>query len=390
MANYGWIVEGGAFAKKPLMGKTCREYAAAALEGAELKEAPFSFQPEDMLIALREDAPLLTREDAETLLQAAKERPCVLRTLETGLPMAAAMNGEAAARLLNGLDALPGVEELLGLLDAGKMEYDLWPEEGDDCDCDDDCDCGCEHGRGAVDPDRLLLVNDARSYTQAYMFLNEENVRKHMENGVIFLDPYRVIVESDVTIAPGATIYPGNTLQGATCIGEDCVLLPNNRINNARVGRGCTVESSVLLNCAVGEETTVGPYAYLRPDARIGSRCRIGDFVEVKNSSIDDGTKVSHLTYVGDSDLGKNINLGCGVVFVNYDGKTKNRSRVDDHAFIGCNCNLVAPVHVGKNAYLAAGSTVTEDVPEDALFVARSRGVTKEGWVVRRKEAGKL
>ena len=112
--------------------------------------------------------------------------------------------------------------------------------------------------------------------------------------------------------------------------------------------------------------------------------------MEIKNSRIGDGTKVSHLTYVGDSDLGRHINLGCGVVFVNYDGKVKSRSTIDDNAFIGCNCNMIAQVHVGKNGYIAAGSTVVEDVPEDALFVARARGVIKEDWVKRRKEQGKL
>ena len=233
-------------------------------------------------------------------------------------------------------------------------------------------------------------LDSAGAFSAAYNELNQRNIARHEQNGVIFLAPDRTIVESDVVIAPGVMVYPGNTLQGSTRIGADCVLYPNNRLSNAVVGRGTTIESSVLLNCAVGEETTVGPYAYLRPDTSVGNRCRIGDFVEIKNSSIGDGTKVSHLTYVGDSDLGRDINLGCGVVFVNYDGKVKNRSKVEDHAFIGCNCNLVAPVHVGKNAYLAAGSTVVEDVPEDALFVARSRGVVKEDWVKRRKEAGKL
>ncbi|MEG2951114.1 MAG: DapH/DapD/GlmU-related protein, partial [Clostridia bacterium] len=193
-----------------------------------------------------------------------------------------------------------------------------------------------------------------------------------------------------VSIGAGTMLYAGNTLQGSTVIGANCVLYPNNRIQNAAIGDETTVESSVLLDCSVGAHTTVGPYAYLRPHTSVGDHCRIGDFVEVKNSAIGDGTKVSHLTYVGDSDLGKDINLGCGVVFVNYDGKEKKRSKVEDHAFIGCNCNLVAPVHIGKNAYLAAGSTVVENVPEDALFVARARGVVKEEWVKRRKEAGKL
>jgi len=134
----------------------------------------------------------------------------------------------------------------------------------------------------------------------------------------------------------------------------------------------------------VGNETSVGPFAYLRPNSEVGSHCKVGDFVEIKNSRLDDGAKAAHLTYVGDSDVGKKVNLGCGVVFVNYDGSKKYRSVVEDGAFIGCNVNLVSPVHVGKDAYIAAGSTITNDVEDGALYVARSKGKSIEGWVEKR------
>ena len=140
----------------------------------------------------------------------------------------------------------------------------------------------------------------------------------------------------------------------------------------------------MILESRVGSDTTVGPFAYLRPNSNVGSGCKVGDFVEIKNSTLGDGAKASHLTYIGDSDVGERVNLGCGVVFVNYDGSRKYRSVVEDGAFIGCNSNLVSPVHIGKNAYVAAGSTITKDVPEGALYVARARGKSLEGWVEKR------
>ena len=378
MTYYGWLTEGSAFAKKPLLGKTSREYVLAALKGVEILEKPeqLSGKRADLVIVLREDLPCITLEDCNELMSRAKKQPQIFRDEETDEVLAMSMNGELAAQLTGGDASLPNLPELEKRLEKAGVFAAEWPTK--------------EEKENGDFPFFVFPLHSAGQFSAAYNELNMRNIARHEENGVIFLDHDRTIVESDVVIAPGVMIYPGNTLQGSTRIGADCVLYPNNRLNNAVVGRGTTVESSVLLNCAVGEETTVGPYAYLRPDTSVGNHCRIGDFVEIKNSSIGDGTKVSHLTYVGDSDLGKDINLGCGVVFVNYDGKVKNRSKVEDHAFIGCNCNLVAPVHVGKNAYLAAGSTVVEDVPEDALFVARSRGVVKEDWVKRRKEAGKL
>ncbi len=378
MTYYGWLTEGSAFAKKPLLGKMSRDYVLEALKGVEIVEKPelLSGRRADLVIVIREDVPCITLEECNQLVNGAKKQPQIFRDENTEQILAMSMNGEIAARLIGGDASLPDLPELEKRLEKTGVFPAEWPSEE-------------ERENGDV-PFMAFPIDAADAFSAAFSELNQRNIARHEQNGVIFLEPDRTIVESDVVITPGVMIYPGNTLQGSTRIGADCVLYPNNRLNNAVVGRGTTIESSVLLNCAVGEETTVGPYAYLRPDTSVGNHCRIGDFVEIKNSSIGDGTKVSHLTYVGDSDLGRDINLGCGVVFVNYDGKVKNRSKVEDHAFIGCNCNLVAPVHVGKNAYLAAGSTVVEDVPEDALFVARSRGVVKEDWVKRRKEAGKL
>ncbi|MEG2316452.1 MAG: DapH/DapD/GlmU-related protein [Clostridia bacterium] len=369
----GWILEGNAFAKKPILGKSCSAYVREAMEELELvlihDREELTASTAERVLVVRGDAPCLTGITLNGLAQAAAERPCVLLSPDANTPLAIAISREALQRVMCAQPALLSAERLVAAMnecgEAPRVWYDDLAET-------------------------YLTVTDAQSYAEAFQIINRAAILRHQENGVIILDPARTIIEDDVRIGAGTLIYAGNTLQGRTVIGENCVLYPNNRMQNAAVGDETTVESSVLLDCAVGRCTTVGPYAYLRPNSHVGDHCRIGDFVEIKNSSIDDGTKVSHLTYVGDSDLGKEINLGCGVVFVNYDGKTKNRSKVEDHAFIGCNCNLVAPVHIGKNAYLAAGSTVVEDVPEDALFVARSRGVTKADWVKRRKDVGKL
>ena len=185
-------------------------------------------------------------------------------------------------------------------------------------------------------------------------------------------------------IGRGTVIGPCVTLKGNTVIGENCIIGQNSRVENCRIADGAEIQSSVLLDSSVGEETKVGPFAYVRPGSRVGAHCKVGDFVEIKNSAFGDGSKASHLTYIGDSDVGSGVNLGCGVVFVNYDGTNKYRSTVEDGAFIGCNSNLVSPVTVGAGAYIGAGSTVTEDVEADALYVARARGVTKEGWVSRK------
>lgn len=173
-------------------------------------------------------------------------------------------------------------------------------------------------------------------------------------------------------------------IEGNVEIGKNCTIGQNSRIKDSVIGDGTSVQSSVIIESSVGSETSVGPFAYLRPNSHVGNKCKVGDFVEIKNSKLGDGAKASHLTYVGDSDVGERVNLGCGVVFVNYDGSKKHRSVVEDDAFIGCNVNLVSPVHVGRNAYVAAGSTITNDVPDGALYVARAKGKSLEGWVEKK------
>ena len=185
---------------------------------------------------------------------------------------------------------------------------------------------------------------------------------EYLDAGVVFIDLKAVYIDEGVRIGKGTVIYPCVVLEGDVEIGENCTIGQNTRIKDSIIGNGTSIQSSVILESKVGNETSVGPFAYLRPNSEVGSHCKVGDFVEIKNSRLDDGAKAAHLTYVGDSDVGKKVNLGCGVVFVNYDGSKKYRSVVEDGAFIGCIVNLVSPVHVGIDAYVAAGSTITNDV----------------------------
>lgn len=207
----------------------------------------------------------------------------------------------------------------------------------------------------------------------------------HMRNGVTILSPETTFISPDSEIGPETIIYPGTFLEGHTKIGQYCIIGPNTRIVSSSVGDRSEAAYSTILQSTVGKDTHVGPYAYVRPNSCIGDEVKVGDFVEVKNSRIGNGTKMSHLTYVGDADVGERINFGCGTVVVNYDGVHKYRTRIEDDAFIGCNVNLVSPVHVEKGAFVAAGSTITRDVPAEALAVARARQVNKEGWISPKK-----
>lgn len=222
-----------------------------------------------------------------------------------------------------------------------------------------------------------------QEYEQLEQARLERNI-KYLESGVNFIDIRSAYIEEGVKIGKGTTIYPCVVIEGNTEIGENNHIGQNSKIRDSIIGDDNNIESSVILESKVGNGNTVGPFAYLRPNSNIGNGCRVGDFVEIKNSSLADGAKASHLTYVGDSDVGSKVNLGCGVVFVNYDGSKKYRSVVEDNAFIGCNVNLVSPVHVGEGAYVAAGSTITEDVPAGALYVARGRATIKEDWVEKK------
>ncbi|HEY9582186.1 MAG TPA: DapH/DapD/GlmU-related protein, partial [Savagea sp.] len=179
--------------------------------------------------------------------------------------------------------------------------------------------------------------------------------------------------------------YPGVIIEGATTIGSDCHIGPNSHIVNSTIGRATTVHSSVVLESSIGDETAVGPFAHIRPQSVIHNEVKIGNFVEVKKSTVGNSSKLSHLSYVGDATIGEEVNLGCGTITVNYDGKNKYETVVGDRSFIGCNTNLVAPVTVESDAFVAAGTTVTKDVPSDALAIGRVRQENKEGYVSKLK-----
>ena len=236
-----------------------------------------------------------------------------------------------------------------------------------------------------TDFEETLGVNSRAELAKVESIMRNRINRTHLDNGVTIIDPLNTYIEPEVVIGKDTIIYQGNVIEGKTVIGEDCILYPNSRINNSTIGNGVEIQSSVILDSKIGDETTVGPFAYVRPESNIGEHVRIGDFVEIKKSTIGNNTKVSHLTYIGDAEVGERCNFGCGTVVVNYDGKKKHKTIIGDDSFIGCNTNLVSPVEVKDNTYIAAGSTITKEVPEGSLAIARAKQQNIEGWVERKK-----
>lgn len=236
------------------------------------------------------------------------------------------------------------------------------------------------------DNNESLGINDRVRLAEAEKVLRQRIRNRLMLAGVTFLQPETCLVDAGVSIGQDTVIYPGVILEGNTTIGRDCVIGPNTRLVDCQVGAGVSIEFSVARQSTLGDNCVVGPYAYLRPRTELAAGVKVGTFVELKNSQVGAGSKIPHQSYVGDATIGAGVNVGAGTIFVNYDGRDKYRSVVEDGAFIGCNSNLVSPVHIGQDAYVAAGSTVTKDVPQDALAVARSRQENKEGWVARRRQ----
>lgn len=245
-------------------------------------------------------------------------------------------------------------------------------------------DNGKKVGAVVIDYEETIGVNSRVQLAEAEEILRKRINLRHMENGVTLIDPNSTYIGDDVEIGKDTIIYPGNVIEGKTTIGEGCMLYPSSRINNSCIANGVEIQSSVIVESTIGDNTTVGPFAYIRPDSVIGKNARIGDFVEIKKSTIGDNTKVSHLTYIGDAEVGSGCNFGCGTVVVNYDGKNKNKTEIGDNSFVGCNTNLISPVKVGNNSYIAAGSTITNEVKEGELAIARAKQRNIEGWVNRR------
>ena len=239
---------------------------------------------------------------------------------------------------------------------------------------------GCERGflAAASEYERFVLTQR----------LNRENIIRLMESGVRFKSADGILICPGAVIGEGSEILPGTIIKGGVVIGKNCVIGANTVMEDSEAGDGCVINASQIYSSRIGKNVRIGPFAHIRPNCRIGDGVKIGDFVELKNSVIGEGTSVAHLTYVGDSDVGRRVNFGCGCVTVNYDGRVKSRTVIGDDVFVGCNSNLVAPVKLGDGSYIAAGSTVTDAVPEDALAIARARQVVKDGWAKRRRENG--
>ncbi|KZZ86525.1 bifunctional UDP-N-acetylglucosamine diphosphorylase/glucosamine-1-phosphate N-acetyltransferase GlmU [Bacillus sp. SJS] len=228
-----------------------------------------------------------------------------------------------------------------------------------------------------------LGVNDRVALSQAEKYMKKRINTFHMRNGVTLIDPDQTYISADAEIGRDTMIYPGTIIKGNAKIGEDCEIGPNTEIKDSVIGDQTVIRQSVVHDSEIGKLVAVGPFAHIRPQSSVSDEVKIGNFVEIKKTSMGKGSKASHLSYIGDAEIGSDVNLGCGSITVNYDGKNKALTKVEDGAFIGCNSNLIAPVTVGKGAYVAAGSTITEDVPGQALSVARARQVNKEDYVGR-------
>jgi bifunctional UDP-N-acetylglucosamine pyrophosphorylase/glucosamine-1-phosphate N-acetyltransferase len=418
-----WVMEAAreATGKKPVLvvgagAERLREYfgerAAYAMQERQLGTGHAVMAAKEYLtgdgyaLVAAGDMPLLRMETMKRLIDTAREQRLGVCVLSAMLPDPAGygrvIRGEGCvARIVEHRDATEAecavceintsvycfrIPALLEALDHLSNQNDQGEYYLTDC-----VEYIAKKGYGAqalrcADAGEALGVNDRAQLAAASMVLRGRINKALMESGVTLIDPDSTYIGADVRVGCDAVIYPGVTLEGSTVIEEEAVLYPGSRIENSCIGRGTKVQNSVIVDSKVGEYTIIGPYAYLRPGSEVGSHCRVGDFVEVKNAQIKDGAKVSHLSYIGDGEIGEKSNIGCGVVFVNYDGKKKSRTVVGSNVFVGCNANLVAPVTIGDGAYIAAGSTVTQDVEGDALCIARSRQTIIPGWAKKRRD----
>lgn len=312
----------------------------------------------ESVLVFFEILPALTRATVSMLLDSS----ATLLADEAHEPLALCAPLEVVQRLSGNRHTL--VEELRGL---GPLLKEVSLTEADGC-----------------------VVRNGLDLYRCQELLRQRINRAHMEAGVILVDPSTTHISPDALVEAGALIMPGCFIYGRSHVEAMAKVGPNAMIVDSVIGCGASVNSSQVIESMVGAQTTVGPYAYIRPGCDVGEKVRIGDFVELKKAKIGAGTKIAHLSYLGDIDIGERCNIGGGVIVVNYDGKKKYKTTVGDDSFVGCNVNLISPVHLGDDSYISAGSTITDDVPDEALAIARARQVNKEEWVRRRREKGML
>lgn len=229
--------------------------------------------------------------------------------------------------------------------------------------------------------EETLGVNDRVALAEAERIMKNRTNEQHMRNGVTIVDPSNTYIGPDVVIGQDTVLLPGTILKGNTTIGSECMIGPFSEIEDCEVGDNTVIRQSAAFKSSIGSDVNIGPFAHIRPDSAIQDEVKIGNFVEIKKAVIGKASKASHLSYIGDAEVGADVNIGCGSITVNYDGKNKFLTKIEDGVFIGCNSNLVAPLTIGKGAYVAAGSTITNNVPGEALSIARARQVNKENYV---------
>ncbi len=235
-------------------------------------------------------------------------------------------------------------------------------------------------------PEEISGVNTRAHLYQVTEILKKRVITKWMDKGVTFIGPDTSVVHTSVSIGRDTVVYPNTYLEGKTSIGKHCVIYPGARIRDSIIGDGVTVKDSTLIEeSRVGRGTSVGPFAHVRPLSVIGCNVKIGNFVEIKKSRLGDSTKASHLSYIGDAHIGSNVNIGAGTITCNYDGKNKFETRIETGVFIGSDSQLIAPVTIGKDAYVAAGATITKNVPSGALAISRAKQKTFENWTKKRQ-----
>ena len=238
----------------------------------------------------------------------------------------------------------------------------------------------------ADNPDEFIGINDRKALSIASKILWKQRAEKLMQQGVTIMDFEHTYIDENVQIGKDTVIYPDVFLQGNTEIGANCIIYPGVRISNGKIGNDCEIkDNTLILYSEIGEKSTVGPMAHIRPDTVLKGNNRVGNFVETKKSVLGKGTKASHLTYIGDAEIGESVNIGCGTITCNYDGVNKHKTKIGDRVFVGSDVQFVAPVNIGNDALIAAGSTITKDVPENSLGITRAEQKNIEGWVSKWK-----
>jgi bifunctional UDP-N-acetylglucosamine pyrophosphorylase/glucosamine-1-phosphate N-acetyltransferase len=236
-------------------------------------------------------------------------------------------------------------------------------------------------------PEEVLGINTRGELAAVDRIMRQRKCEALMAEGVTIIDPASTFIDIDVQIGPDTIVYPSVQIQGQTFIGEDVTIHSFSRISNSKIGSNSTLlNGCMIMDSTLGDRVQVGPFAHVKMNTTLADTVKVGNFVEIKKSSLDSGTKSMHLAYLGDATIGKDVNVGAGTITCNYDGFQKHPTFVEDGAFIGTDSQLIAPVRIGKNAYIAAGSSITDNVPPDSLAIARGRQVVKEGWTKQRKK----